>query len=43
MWQDLLKALGTLKINLNILTSTRIGMTVNALRNTNTCLFSGFF
>lgn len=30
--QDLLKALGNLKINLNILTSTRIGMTVNALR-----------
>jgi len=29
---DLLKALGTLKINLQILTSTRIGMTVNALR-----------
>jgi len=29
---DLLKGLGELDINLNILTSTRIGMTVNALR-----------
>jgi len=29
---DLLKTLGELKINLTILTSTRIGMTVNALR-----------
>jgi len=29
---DLLKTLGELNINLNILTSTRIGMTVNALR-----------
>jgi len=29
---DLLKALGKLNINLQILTSTRIGMTVNALR-----------
>jgi hypothetical protein len=34
--QDLLKALGNLKINLNILTTTRIGMTVNALRETKT-------
>jgi hypothetical protein len=31
-----LKALGNLKINLNILTTTRIGMTVNALRETKT-------
>jgi hypothetical protein len=31
-----LKALGNLKINLNILTTTRIGMTVNALRETRT-------
>ena len=29
---DLLKALGQLKVNLTILTTTRIGMTVNALR-----------
>ncbi len=29
---DLLKALSKLKVNLTILTSTRIGMTVNALR-----------
>jgi len=29
---DLLKALGELKINLTVLTNTRIGMTVNALR-----------
>ena len=29
---DLLKALSELKINLDILTTTRIGMTVNALR-----------
>jgi transcription elongation factor S-II len=33
---DLLKALGKLDINLNILTSTRIGMTVNALRKSST-------
>ena len=30
---DLLKALSELKVNLSILTSTRIGMTVNALRS----------
>merc|ERR550519_1475957 len=29
---DLLKALGKLPINLQVLTNTRIGMTVNALR-----------
>merc|ERR1719500_135810 len=29
---DLLKTLSRLKINLNVLTTTRIGMTVNALR-----------
>jgi len=29
---DLLKTLSGMKINLNILTSTRIGMTVNTLR-----------
>jgi len=33
---DLLKTLGSLDINLNILTSTRIGMTVNALRKSST-------
>jgi len=33
---DLLKNLGNLDINLNILTSTRIGMTVNALRKSST-------
>eukprot|EP00088_Acartia_fossae_P007932 TRINITY_DN13733_c0_g1_i1.p1 TRINITY_DN13733_c0_g1~~TRINITY_DN13733_c0_g1_i1.p1 ORF type:complete len:295 (-),score=124.18 TRINITY_DN13733_c0_g1_i1:861-1709(-) len=33
---DLLKALGKLDINLNILTNTRIGMTVNALRKSST-------
>jgi len=32
---DLLKSLGKLDINLEILTSTRIGMTVNALRKSN--------
>jgi transcription elongation factor S-II len=29
---DLLKTLSKLKVNLNILTTTRIGMTVNAIR-----------
>lgn len=33
---DLLKQLGELKINLQILTDTRIGMTVNALRKSST-------
>ncbi len=30
---DLLKALGGLRVDLNVLTTTRIGMTVNALRS----------